>query len=110
MGNVARGGFEEFYTAEKYIFWALESQFWSKRGSKNADFCTLWAKFGHLRGVGGTQSKNEFFAFSGVLFGTLQKYVYRIEKSSLVLILWTVQFPKSQGVSFVLGTLKLNNS
>ena len=58
----------------------------------------------------GYPTKNEFFAFSDVLFGTLQKSVYGIEKSSFVLILWTVQFSKSQGVPFVLGTLKLNNS
>ena len=51
-----------------------------------------------------------FFAFSGVLFGRLQKSVYRTEKSLSVLILWTVQISKSQGVPFDLETLKLNTS
>ena len=61
-------------------------------------------------GRGGSPTKNDFFAFSDVLSGWLQKSVYRTEKSSFVLILWTVQFSKSQGVPFDLETLKLNIS
>ena len=74
-------------------------------------FCRLFlvhAPF--FKGVGGSPTKNDFFAFSDVLSGRLQKSVYRIKKSSFVLILWTVQISKSQGVPFVLETLKLNNS
>ena len=59
---------------------------------------------------GGVGTVNDFFAFSDVLSGRLQKSVYRIKKSSFVLILWMVQISKSQGVPFVLETLKLNNS
>ena len=51
-----------------------------------------------IKGVGGPPPKIDFFAFSDVLFGRLQKSVYRIEKSSFVLILWTVQISKSQKI------------
>ena len=51
MENVARGGFEAFYMAQKCIFWALESQFGVQKGSKNANICKLRAKFDHSRTI-----------------------------------------------------------
>ena len=55
-------------------------------------------------------TKNDFFAFSDVLFGRLQISVYRIEKSLFVFILMGLLSGGSSIVWFAIISVHINNS